>query len=375
MGRIVDHSNLDRTERASLGRETEALLGAMDGWPLGIVVTDTELDEPGPRIVYANAAFCEMVGLPLASILGRSPRFLQGPATSRSELSKLRRALEDHTRFVGEAINYRADGTPFVMQWTVSPVLDADGTVVSYFALQRDVTVERRLRAIADAKSMAESLGMVLAGARHELANPLAAARGGLELLRRAQDAVSHRELVELVDAELRRLETFLDRLRTFNALEVAKLEPIDTRTFLEDLVTTIAFTAKAQGVALRLSLGAHALEISADPRALFQVLVNLVNNALGAHASRVCAEPKEIVISVERLADESSTSSTTDRGSSPTISRGCSTRSSRRSRAAPGWACPSCRRWQRRWARVSRRGASFARLHRGAGRPFNCSS
>ena len=301
MGRIVGPSNGERTEPPALRRETEALLEAMDGWPLGIVVTDTELDEPGPRIVYANAAFSEMVGLPVASIMGRSPRFLQGPATSRTELDRLRLALRERTRFVGETINYRADGTPFVMQWTVSPVFDATGELVSYFALQRDVTVERRLRAIADAKSMSESLGMVLAGARHELANPLGAARAGLELLRRERDPAHQRELVELVDAELHRVEQFLDKLRTFNALEVASPEPVAVRAFLDDFVAKVGFSVRAQGVDIRFSIGPQVHEIAADPRALFQVLVNLVNNALGAHASQPEADEKEIVVSAER--------------------------------------------------------------------------
>jgi hypothetical protein len=40
--------------------------------------------------------------------------------------------------FEGRAINYKKDGTPFVMHWTVAPVTGSDGTTVThYVAVQR----------------------------------------------------------------------------------------------------------------------------------------------------------------------------------------------------------------------------------------------
>ena len=45
-----------------------------------------DLDEPGPRIAYANFAFTCLTGYALEEVIGRSPRFLQGPGTDRAEL-------------------------------------------------------------------------------------------------------------------------------------------------------------------------------------------------------------------------------------------------------------------------------------------------
>jgi PAS domain S-box-containing protein len=43
--------------------------------------------------VYVNPAFTEMTGYTAEEAIGRSPRFLQGPKSSRAALEKIRAAL------------------------------------------------------------------------------------------------------------------------------------------------------------------------------------------------------------------------------------------------------------------------------------------
>ena len=50
-----------------------------------ILVTEAEnMEEPGPRILYANRAFTRMTGHTEAEVLGKNPRMFQGPKTARS---------------------------------------------------------------------------------------------------------------------------------------------------------------------------------------------------------------------------------------------------------------------------------------------------
>ncbi|WP_246102161.1 HWE histidine kinase domain-containing protein [Methylobacterium terricola] len=105
-----------------------------------ILITSAELDEPGPRIEYANPAFTRMTGYEAHEILGRSPRFLQGPRTDRASLDRLRASLEAGEAAQGEALNYRKDGTTYVVEWLITPVRDAGGRIVRWVSAQRDVT-------------------------------------------------------------------------------------------------------------------------------------------------------------------------------------------------------------------------------------------
>ena len=132
-------------------REVAGLLGvALEQSFLGVVITDTELQAPGPRILWANRRLLEMTGYTMAELRGFSPRILQGPETEPAVIQELRRALSAGESFQGETVNYRKDGTPYTVEWTISPVhTDDSGKPAYYVSFQNETTEkwqERRQR-------------------------------------------------------------------------------------------------------------------------------------------------------------------------------------------------------------------------------------
>ncbi|MEA1834905.1 HWE histidine kinase domain-containing protein [Methylobacterium durans] len=132
------------------GNETEPtainlklLRAAVEASGEAILITSAELDEPGPRIAYANPAFTRMTGYEAHEVVGRSPRLLQGPGTERAVLDRMRAAIVAGEPFQGEAVNYRKDGSTYVVEWLITPVHEADGRISHWVSAQRDVT-ERR---------------------------------------------------------------------------------------------------------------------------------------------------------------------------------------------------------------------------------------
>lgn len=105
-----------------------------------ILVTSVELAEPGPIIEYANPAFTRMTGYAAHEVIGRSPRFLQGPLTDRHVLDAMRTALRAGERFQREALNYRKDGTIYAVEWLITPVVDGEGRILHWVSAQREVT-------------------------------------------------------------------------------------------------------------------------------------------------------------------------------------------------------------------------------------------
>ena len=103
----------------------------------GIMITKAE---PGYPIVYINDAFSQITGYSEEEILGKSPSILQGPKTDRAELDRLSQSLSEGRLFHGEAINYRKDGSEFVMEWKIVPIKNDKEVTSHYLALQRDVT-------------------------------------------------------------------------------------------------------------------------------------------------------------------------------------------------------------------------------------------
>jgi signal transduction histidine kinase len=123
----------------------------------------------------------------------------------------------------------------------------------------------------------------------HELRTPLHIIQGNLEgILDGVYEPTP--EQIELLLEETRQLSRLVEDLRTLSLAESGqlplKVEPLDARELLEDVVTSFSGQAEAAGVDLRIEEpGGEAmpapLTISGDAGRLDQVLGNLVANAL----------------------------------------------------------------------------------------------
>ncbi|OWK30011.1 PAS domain-containing protein [Sphingomonas mucosissima] len=126
----------------------ELALVAVERTRMPMVVTDPR--QPDAPIVLANQAFLDLTGYSSEEVLGRNCRFLQGPGTSADDVDKIRHGLAEGNDVEVELLNYRKDGSSFVNQLAISPVLADDGTLLYYFGSQKDVTERRRAQLLED---------------------------------------------------------------------------------------------------------------------------------------------------------------------------------------------------------------------------------
>ncbi len=124
--------------------QIQLLLRAVEDTEDSVLITDADLESPGPRIVFVNPGFSKMTGYSRDEVLGRSPRILQGPKTERKVLDELRRCLEKGEPFFGETINYRKDGSEYFLEWHISPVRDTAGRITHFVSVQRDITARKK---------------------------------------------------------------------------------------------------------------------------------------------------------------------------------------------------------------------------------------
>lgn len=115
----------------------QLLLQAVEQAFNSVLITDAQPAPHGPRILYANAAFCALSGYSAEELVGQTPRILQGPLTDRDVLDELRQCLRDGRFFHGSTVNYRKDGEPYWVEWNISPIRDAQGAVSHYVSVQR----------------------------------------------------------------------------------------------------------------------------------------------------------------------------------------------------------------------------------------------
>jgi len=99
-----------------------------------ILITDAT---SAGKVIYANKSFKKLTGYDTAEVIGKSPRILQGVGTDKKVIKRLAVALKSGTKFEGKAINYKKDGTPFIMFWRVLPI-KVGKKIEAWIAIQRE---------------------------------------------------------------------------------------------------------------------------------------------------------------------------------------------------------------------------------------------
>ena len=99
-----------------------------------VLITDASSEG---KIIYANKSFKKLTGHDPSEIIGKTPRILQGPATDSKVIARLSDAMKSGGKFEGKAINYKKDGTPFIMYWRVLPI-KVGKKITAWVAIQRE---------------------------------------------------------------------------------------------------------------------------------------------------------------------------------------------------------------------------------------------
>jgi len=116
----------------------ELLAQAVDQLQDGVTIADAKVQ--GFPIIYANRGFERLTGYTSEEIIGNSYRILQGVDTGQTGLEIIREAVAKGEGCLVTLRNYRKDGSMFWNELSISPVHGADGDLVHYIAILKDVT-------------------------------------------------------------------------------------------------------------------------------------------------------------------------------------------------------------------------------------------
>ena len=274
----------------ALRAERDVLTGVLEGMREGVLVLDCE-----GRIVLANRALREMTAVGDDAI-GRSAieAFRSAALAEAIELARRRSEPVDaevelgRSSAVGRTPAFRfpaASGARGSGLAVPSPRrvlvrisrLQGDGKRGTV-AVLHDVTDLRRLETIRTD---------FVANVSHELRTPITAISTAAEtlLLGALKDPDEAAEFVDMIDRHGRRLRQLVDDL-----LDLSKIEAQSLRLALEDLAVApviahaahlLAEPARRRAVAVSVDQGGDLLHARFDRRALEQVLMNLLDNAI----------------------------------------------------------------------------------------------
>ena len=279
-------------ERTHALQQAEAFRKSMeDSLLVGMRARDLE-----GRIVYVNAAMCDMVGYSAQELIGRLPPY---PYWHPDELARhwqnSEAALSGQAAPEGfESLLRHRDGSDVHTMVYTARLIDGNGQHIGWMSSVVDITDQKRSEehqqqreAQLQRVQRVITVGEMASTLAHELNQPLAAlvnyaaaarsmaAQGRSELLNETLSALSNQAL---------RAADIVGRIRRWVRQHPESREPCDLNTAVEQsLALLLQAEARRHGIPVRLALLPEPLYAHADRVLLEQVILNLGLNALQA--------------------------------------------------------------------------------------------
>jgi len=254
----------------------------------------------GGRIVYASPNAQAVLGAPASDLqsyglfdrihIGDRPAYLR----ALSEAAASGDTCEIEFRLRREA---KAEFTWIEMRcWSCNRNLnpDRDAMGAEVVAVMRDITSRKaRDEALLEARAEAERANAAksrfLACMSHELRTPLTAIIGFSDLMRNESenriDSVRRLEYARIINESGHHLLAVANEILDISRLVTGNFglfsEPLGLDTVIASCVELLALKAQEAGVAFNIKVPDGLPEIVADRRAVMQILINLITNAI----------------------------------------------------------------------------------------------
>ncbi|CAN5559299.1 hypothetical protein BH10ACI1_BH10ACI1_27130 [soil metagenome] len=208
-----------------------------------------------------------------------------------------------------ETIRQRKDGTLIDISLTVSPIKDSDGKIIGVSKIARDISYQKLVeKRLLEADRRKDEFLATLA---HELRNPLAPIRSGLEIIRRgADDKTKFYEALDIIERQTNQIVHLVDDLLDISRITTGKIklriERIDLKTAIEIALETSRNLIDESQNELTITLPYKPIYIEADLTRVAQIFLNILNNAAkysdpgGKISLVVCNEDSQAVIRIK---------------------------------------------------------------------------
>ena len=237
--------------------------------------------DPDGRVISWNAGAERIIGYRAEAIIGQhfSQFYPPDDAAQGKPAWELQQALAEG-RHEDEGWRIRKDGARFWANVVISPVRDAQGVLLGFAKVTRDLTRRRRTEeSLAQANAELEKFSYSVS---HDLRAPLRAISGYAELLLREQagrlDAEGQRQLHVIRDSAAQGGE-LIDALLKFSRLgrqAMTRVE-VDLTSVARQVLDELQQQEEHQGVEV---VVAPLPLVTGDPALLRTVFANLIGNA-----------------------------------------------------------------------------------------------
>ncbi|MFM0048029.1 PAS domain-containing hybrid sensor histidine kinase/response regulator [Caballeronia grimmiae] len=193
------------------------------------------------------------------------------------------RALRGETVLPGQEMLYTGvSGHRVWMRVSVAPLRDEAGNVIGTCSIVQDISdLKDAEQALKDADHRKNEFLAVLA---HELRNPLAPIRNGLNILEHTVDVETRARVHRMFNRQMSHIVRLVDDLLEVSRITSGKIELRKENLNLSAILSTAVETSRpvidTGQHRLTISFSAEPLTVFGDPVRLTQIFANLLNNA-----------------------------------------------------------------------------------------------
>ena len=232
------------------------------------------------RFTYVNNKI-EIWGYRKEDVLGRPYLSL---LSKRHRGRRLKSTLDIGAKQVYDVEVVTKAGDVRMVTVSVSPLSDADGTILGVLGIARDITATKKLeQQILNSEKLA-SVGQLAAGVAHEINNPLGGILNCLYNLRQGTlSSDRQQEYLFSMEDGLRRVQKIVRQLLEFSQQHEPELSPTDVNEVIERVLVLTNHAFTAHRIRLHKSLHPDLPPLMVDRHMLEQVFMNVILNAVQA--------------------------------------------------------------------------------------------
>jgi two-component system, sporulation sensor kinase A len=221
------------------------------------------------RITYVNDKFCEISQYSREELIGQDHRIVNSRQHSREFMQDLWRTIGAGEVWRGEIRNRAKDGSFYWVDTTIVPFMDGNGKPRQYLAIRYDITARKQVEA---------QLGQLAAMVAHEVRNPLAGLRAGLQVIDRRISEPRDRSAIAAMIQRIDSLNDKVEDLLLCAYPRPPRRQPVDLKTLMRDVASSAQVTTGRRGASI--TVVGDEVKANADPEMLRAALLNLALNA-----------------------------------------------------------------------------------------------